>query len=41
MKFLKRFWGKTKLFALVIFHGIEQSQMRKAQMHIRNSTFIE
>ena len=41
MKFLKQFWEKTKVFALVVFRGIEQAQMRRAMWHVRNRNFIE
>jgi hypothetical protein len=41
MKFLKQFWKKTKVFALVVFHGIEQAQMRRAMWHVRNSNLIK
>jgi hypothetical protein len=41
MRFLRRFWLKTKLFSTVIWRGLEEGQMRKAQWYLKNHTYID
>lgn len=41
MKFLRRFWRKTKLLSTIIWRGLEESQMKRAQWHLKNRTFID
>ena len=41
MKFLRRFWRKAKLLSAVIWRGLEEAQMKRAEWHLKNRTFID
>jgi hypothetical protein len=41
MKFLRRFWRKVKVFCTIVWRGLEEGQMRKAQWYLKNHTYID
>jgi hypothetical protein len=41
MKFLRRFWRKTKLFSTIIWQGLEEAQMRKTEWYLKNNKYID
>jgi len=41
MKFLRRFWRKTKVFSMIVLQGIEEGGRRRAEWYIKNRTYID
>jgi hypothetical protein len=41
MKFLRRFWRKTKVISTDIWRGLEEAQTKRAQWYLKNRTYID